>query len=228
MIVSAMTDAEVAKAQMDRFDALMKLSDFHIERWKVRNTQEWRVPFAIWAILIVSLVSFQRRPPEEVLIATLLAITIGYATLFAFPVAVRNHYEVDRAYRFRDEADAVLLDPATSANARMGPIWEMTKEDQLKLRRRVLRTHTFYFQITTTAALCLLAYWTIGTLPLARTMISPGGVASCVPEIGGKPASAASPQHGSASGSEPAAALKRPAEPSTAPTPAPLQTRPHD
>ncbi len=45
----------IAMSSKDRFDACLKLAEFGAGRWDARRQFDWRLTFALWALLVASI-----------------------------------------------------------------------------------------------------------------------------------------------------------------------------
>jgi hypothetical protein len=93
----------------ERFDALMGIADFHLQRVQSRNTTEWRLAFSAWALIVAAIATVKQRPSDLVL-----GMLVGSycITLIIILTAIyrQNAYQATRAYYYLEKAESVLED----------------------------------------------------------------------------------------------------------------------
>jgi hypothetical protein len=70
-----MTDPSETTFDAARFDALMKLADFRYQRWRERQSTDWKISLALWTLLVGAA-------------SYLMANKIVFAWYFSLPVLV--------------------------------------------------------------------------------------------------------------------------------------------
>lgn len=155
-----------AMSRNEQFEALMALAEFHLSRWRTKNATEWRVAFAIWAVLLASPIYVRTRPPEMLLAVALSAFAFLYCYFWAFSIARKNHFEVYRAFEYKNAAQNVLSGqpiPETVGNRQWN---ELSPEEVKYFTRAVARSPGFWFQIATTIAISILVFVMIGQVQI--------------------------------------------------------------
>ena len=92
----------------ERFDALMKLSDFWMDRWKKRSQNEYAISVGLWAILAAAIIYVKQRPPEFVLAGFLIATVVGYAILWARPVYLKHEQDAHWYFYYKELAESIV------------------------------------------------------------------------------------------------------------------------
>lgn len=91
----------------DRIDALMKLADFRLTRWKTRADAEWKISLAFWGFLLAA-TSLKNKPPQG-FGWWLAAIVLAYIVLWVFQIWRRNERDHREAFRYADAAEEILM-----------------------------------------------------------------------------------------------------------------------
>lgn len=103
-----------ANAQMtpkERFDALMGIADFHLQRVHSRNTTEWRLAFSAWALMVAAIATVNKRPGDAILMLLIGSYCLGLITILA-AIYRQNAYQATRAYYYLEKAESVLNEVA--------------------------------------------------------------------------------------------------------------------
>lgn len=133
----------------ERFDAYMRLAEFHQASHFSHRQLEWRISLALWALIIAAMYYIKTRPPEWVVVFALLLIVFIHSTLW-----VRQLWKSDisSAYlmgRYTRLADKLFGEKEIDERGPQPPIggyhfWQSG------------------IQILTTALLAVAAYYLIG------------------------------------------------------------------
>ena len=148
--------------QREQFESLMELAEFHLSRWRTKNATEWRVAFAVWAVLLASPIYVRNRPPEILLAVTLAAFAFLYCYFWAFSIARKNHFEVYRAFEYKNAAQGVLSGKPIPGSVGDRQWNELSAEEAKGFTRAVAQSPAFWFQVATTIAISVLAFVMIG------------------------------------------------------------------
>jgi hypothetical protein len=147
--------------EQKKFDALMRLAEFRINRWKTRSDYKWKLSLALWALLAAAPLYMKYRPSETVLVLTLTVIVVLYAALWVEPLWRRDQNDVDTAFFYIEHAERLLgiskQEPRARPEAvRPVRIWP-------SIRGFLSPTNwSGWGQMLTTLLLAVIAYWTIG------------------------------------------------------------------
>jgi cbb3-type cytochrome oxidase subunit 3 len=129
IVCSAVQLVDLAKnsaKEMDKFDAHLKLAEFHMEVRKDRRQHEWTVSLGLWALLaagIVNVRSIPQRIPWWVL--SFLILVFICHTLWISSNEKRNARDAHKAYVQFGKAEEELLG-SSSGKPKDPPIYLTT------------------------------------------------------------------------------------------------------
>jgi hypothetical protein len=156
-----------------KFDAFMALYSQREGRRIERAKYEWRMSFALWALLIAATYYLHPRPPQLLLIF-LLTATVALHLWFISEVRKRSRLDTETAFYYSDHAEQLLGLPNITVRRR--PDYEDAT--------RITFFNFFYalgkdfwwsgIQITITAALAWSCYFLMGTFDRASDWLSIG------------------------------------------------------
>jgi hypothetical protein len=141
----------------EKIENLMKISDFHMSRFRDRQIMEWRVTFGFWAVLSASLIYIKNGLPFYGIFVLFLLFTLHASWIFA--VNFRSFHEISRSYFYRDCAESILRSGRCDLDiAPKG--WVASSPDQRKkIRHEVWRAPLVWFQVLVTGILSFLVFW---------------------------------------------------------------------
>ena len=144
----------------ERIDSFLKLAEFRAMRWNIRHQVEWKATLGLWALMAAAIYSVKVRPPDIVLIPTLIAIVVLHATGIAHILA-RTRYDMDMAFYYIEYAEKLLL--PSSPEPRQRPSWTeglltVARGKQLLMDDMPAASG----QIIPTIVLALVAYFLLG------------------------------------------------------------------
>jgi hypothetical protein len=99
-------EATLSPEDKNTFDALMKLSDFRFQRWLDRRKYEWRMSFAIWALLAAS-IHYKNElfhDPLPLVICLALVLVVILHTCWVISNWISNERDIDGAFYYSDHA----------------------------------------------------------------------------------------------------------------------------
>jgi hypothetical protein len=114
----------MAPHDKERFDALMKLSDFRFARWQNRRGIEWKMSYAFWATL-VSAATYQKLSDLPIPLCLIAAVLIIAVVLHAHWIRtnwISNQMDILTAFHFAEHAEKILeLDGSPKPKKRLDP-----------------------------------------------------------------------------------------------------------
>lgn len=134
-----MTDA-------DRINALMKLADYRLTRWKARVDSEWKICLAFWGVLVGLTITVPSTFRDLAWWVPVI-VAVCYSILWIAPIWARHKEDQAEAFRFASEAARIL-----------GVEWPKKRYKTFDYPWGVI------FQAVTTFAL-VYAWWAVSTNP---------------------------------------------------------------
>ena len=148
-----------ALSRKDRIDAYAKLAEFWLTKWTSRRSFEWRVTLGLWLFLAIAALYVRPRPPEPILIATLILVVLGHTLFWIRLMCARNRRDRITAEYYSSCSEAVLIGRPMPERPKFSPkqnwIWLFT--DGVAI-----------FQIITTVFFAAFAYWFMDKLSLLK------------------------------------------------------------
>jgi hypothetical protein len=162
----------LTQEQKNRFDALMRLSDFRFQRWQDRRKYEWQVSLGLWTLMAAAIyyqITLSSAPLPywlAVLIVVVVVPTHAYWVLFNLD---SNLKDINCAFYYWDHARVLISGqeqpPPNEDQRSKEPFGE--EYGGLTARQRVwyrfLREPPCVTQILTTVTLALLLTWLVFT-----------------------------------------------------------------
>jgi succinate dehydrogenase hydrophobic anchor subunit len=158
-----------AMSSKEKFDALMKLSEFRVARWNVRQGIEWKISYGFWALLAASPLYVRNRPNDFWLAAILVTVLVLYIILWIWQIWNRNSADVKKSFEYANAAIGVLQGKTDAMNL----IVPGTEEKWLEATDILncgnwkeffsLRSWAVWFQIATAVTLAIFSFHFIGT-----------------------------------------------------------------
>lgn len=90
-----------------RFDAVMKLADYRMQRIRDRRENEWKVTLGLWALLAGSPIYVTKAPSPWVVGGVLLLVWLIFTVLWLLPLM--KAHAVDSSAMFRHYANAAVI-----------------------------------------------------------------------------------------------------------------------
>jgi hypothetical protein len=97
--------------EKQRFDALIKLSDFRFARWQNRRAIEWKMSYAFWAVLVAS-ATFDKLhsvPFNPWVVGAFLIAAVILHALWIRTNWISNEMDIRTAFHFSEQAERILL-----------------------------------------------------------------------------------------------------------------------
>jgi len=147
----------------DKFDAFMTLADYRMKRSFNRHQYEWRISFAVWALLAAATLYLHPRPPDALFILVLVAIVFLHC-YFIVEVRKRNRLDTETAFYYVELAERTLALPNIEVRDR--PSVDKAMAHSLENVIGVLTQDSWWngLHLAVTVALALCCYWLTGTL----------------------------------------------------------------
>ena len=108
----------------EQFDAFIKLAEFRLRRWNMRQSVEWKISVALWGLLVAALagtIYIPEKPPLFWVAVVLLIVIFGHAFLWVGQIRVRNDNDQDMAFYYVEHAEHVLS-PSLKPRERPAPV----------------------------------------------------------------------------------------------------------
>ena len=122
----------------NRFDALMRLSDFAFQRWQDRRKYEWRLSLGLWALIAASIHYrdvVKPSSPHNCAVALMLIVVVFVHACWIRSNWVSNQKDINNAFYYSDNARQLLQgQEMPRPDEAQGPAgtWRGLKEEQSK------------------------------------------------------------------------------------------------
>ena len=109
-----------------KFDALMKLADFRMQRWRDRRATDWKLSLALWTLLVATAAylivnGVIIRYPWWVTAVALVILVIGHALFWVRTNWISNEMDARTAFHFAEHAETLVLPDNLVPEPRLDP-----------------------------------------------------------------------------------------------------------